>query len=110
MRPRRRCEDEVDADSTSDADSVDAALGAGKVVDADDEKSAGSLGSSSSEGDPFIEQYIIPKPLKPAATGAAATGAAGSADAVKGATKTRRSGLAPLWCDPYFSVWGNSQR
>ena len=107
MRPRRRCEDEVDADSTSDADSVDAALGAGKVVDTDDEKSAGSLGSSSSEGDPFIEQYIIPKPLKPAATGAAATGAAGSADAAKGATKTRRSGFEPLWSDPYSSVWGH---
>ena len=110
MRPRRRCEgeSEVDADSTSEADSVDAALGAGKVVDTDDEPSAGSLGSSSSSGeDSFIEKYIIAKPLKPAAPGAAATAAVGSAAAAKGATKARRSGFEPLWSDPYFCVWGH---
>ena len=68
-RPRRRSAEEdsqVDADSSSDAEVIDAVLGAGKVVDTDDERSAGSLDSSSSSGDdPFIDKYITPKPPAP---------------------------------------------
>ena len=104
--PRRRDQDES-ADSDS-ADSIEHVIGTGKVVDTDDEASAGSLGSSSSSGDdPFIEKYILAKPLKPAATGAAATGATTSEATSEGASKTRRSGVEPLWSDPYFSVWGH---
>ena len=53
-QPRRRGaeqDSEVDADSSSDAEVVDTVLGTGKVVDTDDERSAGSLDSSSSSGD-----------------------------------------------------------
>ena len=111
-KPRRRSaeeDSEVDADSSSDAEVIDTVLGTGKVVDTDDERSAGSLDSSSSSGDdPFIDEYIIPKPLK-AATGAPATGggATTGAGAATGATKPRRAGVEPLWSDPYFSVWGH---
>ena len=62
VRPRRRSAEEdsqVDADSSSDAEVIDAVLGAGKVVDTDDERSTRSLGSSSSSGDdPFIDKLI----------------------------------------------------
>ena len=105
MKPRRRSaeeDSEVDADSSSDAEVIDSVLGTGKVVDTDDEVSAGSLASSSSGDDPFLDKYIIAKPLK-AATGAAATGA----DAAATGAKTRRAGFEPLWSDPYFSVWGH---
>ena len=111
MKPRRRSaeeDSEVDADSSSDAEVIDAVLGTGKVVDTDDEVSAGSLGSTSSGDDPFIDKYLIPKPLK-AATGAPATGgeAATGADEATTGAKYRRTGFAPLWADPYFSVWGH---
>ena len=107
--PRRQAEDEsADADSES-ADSIDHVIGTGKVVDTDDEASAGSLCSASSSGDDiFIDKYIIPKPLKPAATGVAATGAAATgAVEAKGASKARRSDFEPLWSDPYSSAWGH---
>ena len=111
VRPRLRSaeeESQVDADSSSDAEVIDAVLGAGKVVDTDDERSAGSLDSSSSSGDdPFIDKCIIPKPLK-AATGASATGGgAATGAAATGALKARRAGFEPLWSDPYFTVWGH---
>ena len=105
-RPRRRSEGQS-ADSGADseeAEIVDAVIGTGKVVDTDDEASAGSLGSSSSSGDdPFIDKYIIAKPLKPESE--AIIGAAGSSATTEGATKARRSGLEPLWQDPYFTLW-----
>ena len=112
VQPRRRSaeqDSEVDVDSSSDAEVIDTVLGTGKVVDTDDERSAGSLDSSSSSGDdPFIDEYIIPKPLK-AATGAPATGggAATGEKAATGATIERRTGVEPLWSDPYFSVWSH---
>ena len=103
--PRRRAADaDADSESAGSMDQADHVIGTGKVVDTYDEASAGSLGSSSSSGDDsFIEKYIPPKPLKPAATGAAATSAAEAT----GASKARRSGFEPLWSDPYFSVWGH---
>ena len=100
----------MDADSSSDEELIDTVLGTGKVVDTDDEVSAGSLDSSSSGDDPFIEKYIIAKPLMPA-TGGPATGgadaAATGADAAATGAKARRAGFEPLWADPYFSVWGH---
>ena len=106
---RRRGEDDGDADSSSDEEIVDAAIfgviGTGKVVDTDDEASAGSLGSSSSEDEAFLEKLILAKPLKPEAKGDAATGASSSEAAATGARKSRRQGFEPLWQDPYFSVW-----
>ena len=62
--PRRRAADEdADSESAGSMDQADHVIGTGKVVDTDDEASAGSLGSSSSSGDDsFIEKYIIPKP------------------------------------------------
>ena len=113
VRPRRRSAEEdsqVDADSSSDAEVIDAVLGAGKVVDTDDERSAGSLDSSSCSGDdPFIDKYTLCKPLKAAAgapaTGAPATGGGATTGALAtGASRARRAGFEPLWSDPYFSV------
>ena len=108
---RRRGEDDGDADSSSDDEIVEDAIfggiGTGKVVDTDDEASAGSLGSSSSEDEVFLDKLILAKPLKPDATGEAATGASIPEAAAKGASKPRRSGFEPLWQDPYFSVWSH---
>ena len=108
---RRRGEDDGDADSSSGEEIVDVdvvgAVGTGKVVDTDDEASAGSLGSTSSEDEVFLDKLILAKPLKPDATGDAATGASSSEAAAKGANKIRRSGFEPLWQDPYFSVWSH---
>ena len=110
-KPRRRSaeeDSEVDADSSSDAEVIDTVLGTGKVVDTDDERSAGSLDSSSSSGDdPFIDKYIIPKPLKATAGAPATGGGAATGAAATGASKARRAGFEPLWSDPYFSVWGH---
>ena len=110
VKPRRRCpqsDSELDADSSAD-DLEAIIMGPGKVVDTDDEASAGSLGSSSSGDDPFLDSYIIAKPLK-AATGAPATGGEPTTggDAVATSTKSRRAGFEPLWSDPYFTVWGH---
>jgi len=106
-RPRRQREEETEneGDSSSDAELVDAIL---PVVDTDDEKSAGSLDSSSSstsDADPFDEKLIIAaKPLKPEL---AATGAGdGAAATATGVAKLRRTGYEPLWSDRYFAVWG----
>ena len=111
-QPRRqRGEDDGDADSTSDEDIVKDAIvggiGTEKVVDTDDEASAGSLGSSSSEDEVFLEKLILAKPLNPGDTGEAATGASTSEAADTGAKKTRRQGFEPLWQDPYFTVWSH---
>ena len=107
QRPRRTREEEADdADSSSDADIIDDVLGTAKVVDTDDEKSAGSLASS--ESDDFydfpFEEDIIAKPLKP---DAAATRAEEACAAATGAPRLRRAGFEPFWSDPYFSVWGH---
>ena len=79
------------------------------------EESVGSLASSSSgvslesDEDPF-DKYIVAKPLKIEL--AAATSAADATPEVesKPARKVQRSGLKPLWEDPYFSVWDNLGR
>ena len=102
VAPRRfRCADES-ADSSTDGEPPETVVGPGKCVDTDDEASAGSLGLSSS-GDAFIEQYVLPIPLKPAA----ATGAKASEAAATGASRVRRAGHEPWWSDPYFIVWGH---
>ena len=105
QRPRRQREDpeESDGDTSSDAAEVDAVLGTGKVVDTDDEKSGGSLASSSSGEDAFDD--IIAKPLKP--DWAAATGAQRETAAATGAPRLKRPGYEPLWSDPYFLVWSH---
>ena len=95
----------MDSEGDSEEDSeVDAVLWTRKVVDTDDEVSAGSLGSTSSGDD--LDKHILP--LK-AATGAPATGgeAATGADEATTGAKNRRTGFEPLWADPYFSVWGH---
>ena len=111
-RQRRGGDDDDDADSSSDAEVVEASVfgcgGAGKVVDTDDEASAGTFGSSSSEDELFLDKLILAKPLAPR-TGAshpeaAATGASLPEAAAKGA---RRSGFEPLWQDPYFTIWSH---
>ena len=113
-RPRRQREevgdDDDDDGACSDQGVIDDIIGTGagkKVVDTDDEASAGSLGSSDSfdDEDPF-DKVIIPTPVKPeAATSADAAVAATGADAATAEPRVRRSGLEPLWCDPYFLVW-----
>lgn len=100
-RPRRQrdqADDDDEAEHSDQAiidDVIGTGPGPGKVVDTDDEPSAGSLCSSSSSSDE------IPKPVKPASE--AATGAGACAQAAK--TKVRRSGIEPLWTDPYFLLW-----
>ena len=108
-RPRRaKQDDESGEEESSDQERVDEVLGTGKkVVDTDEERSAGSLGSSSSgdsgSGDELFCKDLIAKPVKP-------EGGAGEDDKerAKGTVaqpKFRRSGIEPLWSDPYFIVW-----
>ena len=103
---QRQAESEDEGDTDSDAELIDTIL---PVVDTDDEKSAGSLDSSSSSNssdeDPIDDKLIIAKPLKP---DLAATGADnGVSSAATGAGKLRRTGCEPLWGDPYFAVWSH---
>ena len=106
-RQREQADDDDEAEHSDQAiidDVIGAGPGPGKVVDTDDEPSAGSLCSSSSSSD----ELIIAKPVKPASEAATgsddeATDAATCAQATQ--TRVRRSGITPDWTDDYFVLW-----